>query len=140
MSEWKRSTSCTGGACVEVAYRRSSYCANGACVEVGWRTSSYSGGNGCVEVGHELGRVLVRDSKSPGEPISFMPQTWMSTVLAPVMLGRLPAFVEPAGDGYVWSGYSVDGEFLRLHFNAEEWSAFGEGVKAGEFNVEALTA
>ena len=116
-------TLCRGGTwCDCQHWRRSGYCANGA----------------CVEVRLEDGRVLVRDSKNPGEPISFMPQTWMSTVLAPVMLDRLPAFVEPSGGGYVWSGYSVDGEFLRLRFDAGEWEAFTRGVKAGEFNVEAL--
>lgn len=132
---WKRSTACTGGACVEVAWSRSSFCANGACVEVAFSKSSYSGGNGCVEVGHDDGRVLVRDSKNPdAEPISFQRTEWMSTVLAPVMLGRVPHTVEHCEAGYTWHGHTVEGHRQALTFTAEEWEAFCAGVRNGEFN------
>lgn len=137
---WKSSTACTGGACVEVAWTRSSFCANGACVEVGWRKSTFSADTAnCVEVAQDEGKILVRDSKNPdSDPVSFMPQTWMSTVLAPVMLDRLPNMIEETAGGYAWQGYTVDGFFQRLLFTAEEWQAFCAGVKDGQFNVEAL--
>jgi hypothetical protein len=117
-------------------WKRSTYCSTGACVEVAFRKSSYSGGNGCVEVGHDDGRVLVRDSKNPdAEPVSFQRSEWMNTVLAPVMLDRLPSFIhEPPEGGYEWRGHTVGHAEQWLTFTAKEWEAFCAGVKAGEFN------
>lgn len=94
----------------------------------------------CVEVGYDDGRILVRGSKSPdAEPISFMPQTWVSTVLAPIMLGRVPNTVEDTEAGYIWHGHTVDGFVRRLTFTAEDWEEFTQGVKAGQFNPERLS-
>ncbi len=100
-----------------------------------WKRSSRCSSNGCVEVAQEGGRALVRDSKNLGlEPLSFQRSEWMNTVLAPVMLGRLPSFVVVHDEWHVWSGHTVDGDPQVLRFTPEEWDAFGEGVKAGEFH------
>jgi Domain of unknown function (DUF397) len=50
----------------------------------GWRKSSYSGNGGadCVEVGHNLGRVLVRDTKHrDGGALSFPVEAWRAFVI-----------------------------------------------------------
>lgn len=143
MVTWNRSSACTGGACVEVAWKTSSFCANGACVEVGWKASSFCSSGGCVEASHRDGMVLVRDSKlGDGSPVlSFPPSSWLSDVLAPVLLDRLPRTVGvvtdmPDGvDIYEWDGHTVDGEPTRLRFTDEEWEAFRKGVEAGEFDL-----
>lgn len=123
-----------GGACVEVAWRRSSYCANGACVEV-------STGDG---------RVLVRDSKLGDESpvIEFTPSEWRSFLVvaqewdrtSSVLIQRLQ-LMHTQGIGTdlpVCISYAADSSQPHLHFTWEEWSAFCEGVKADEFNVEAF--
>lgn len=57
---WKRSTYCTSGSCVEVTFTRSSYCGSSACVEVGTQSDS----------------VYVRDSKDPGTVLEFDRAEW----------------------------------------------------------------
>ncbi len=65
-------------------WRRSSYCANGACVEIavapaapGWRKSSHSSEANCVEVATGPD-VLVRDSKlgDASPHLAFGPAAW----------------------------------------------------------------
>lgn len=82
MSEpaYLKSSHCTGGGCVEIAFTISSYCANGGCVEVGFHKSSYSDNKACVEVGScdcDGNLILVRDSKDKtGPTLSFTPDAW----------------------------------------------------------------
>lgn len=61
---WTRSTHCTTGTCVEVAFARSTFC----------------GSNACVEVGFDGDLVLVRDSKQPGTELVFFPDEWVAFV------------------------------------------------------------
>lgn len=116
-----------------------SACSMGSCVEVAWKTSSFCSTGGCVQVGQGDGWVLVRDSKNPDRPaLSYRPGTWMDTVLAPIMRYRIPAVVDPSG-GYVWRGHTLEGEEQAHVFTEEEWDAFCEGVRNGEFTPEALS-
>lgn len=59
-------------------WRKSSYCESGACVEVAWRKSSYSSDTAnCVEVAPVADAVLLRDSKDPDGPVlTFTPAAW----------------------------------------------------------------
>lgn len=119
-------------------WKRSTRCSSNGCIEVGvWNKSTFSDSfNSCVETTVEARSILVRDSKNPDlQPLSFQRSEWMNTVLAPVMLGRLPSFVRAVPDGFEWHGHTVDGDSQVLRFTAEEWEAFTEGVKAGEFNL-----
>ncbi len=105
-----------------------------------WKRSTRCSNGGCVEVDLGNGRVLVRGSNSPDlEPLSFQSSEWMNTVLAPVMVGRLPSFVVERDGGHVWSGHTVDGHPQVLRFTVEEWVAFAEGVRAGEFTPGVLS-
>ena len=63
-------------------WRKSSYCESGACVEVAWRKSSYSSDTGnCVEVAPVADAVLLRDSKDPTGPVlTFSPAAWAAFV------------------------------------------------------------
>ena len=93
----------------------------------------------CVEVTWHDGWVLVRDTKDPDrEPIAYRPATWTSTVLAPIMLHRIPMVVDNICDDYEWTGHTVDGAEHRLLFTDEEWRAFEDGVRAGRFTPERL--
>lgn len=57
-------------------WRRSSFCSNGTCVEVAWRTASLNTGT-CVEVGRDGDQFLVRDSKHPEQqPLAFNRAEW----------------------------------------------------------------
>lgn len=94
MPEFRTSTYCGGGACVEVAFETSSYCTNattcvevgyqtssrcadGTCVEVGYHTSSHCAGRECVEVGASETAILVRDGKNKtGHVLTFTPNAW----------------------------------------------------------------
>lgn len=61
MSEWKRSTYCGTGSCVEVKYVRSSACAD----------------TNCVEAAPVADEIWVRDSKCPAEPpLRFTREEW----------------------------------------------------------------
>lgn len=49
----------------------------------GWRKSSYSDQNDCVEVKFSAGRVLVRNSRRPGDtPLAFSPLKWQEFLSA----------------------------------------------------------
>jgi Domain of unknown function (DUF397) len=65
MTEFRKSSACAGGECVEVAFRAASQC---------------SGGN-CVEVGSDGTEVLVRDSKDRKiPPLRFNAGEWSAFV------------------------------------------------------------
>ncbi len=84
---------------------RSSYCADGQCVEVKWVKSSFSTSGACVEA------------------------AWM----------RSPACSESACveaapvDDEVWVRDSKNPDGPSLRFTRAEWTAFLDGVAAGEF-------
>lgn len=65
-------------------FRKSSFCDSGACVEVGFTKASFSGDqNGCVEVNCNChnDEVLVRDSKNPDGPVlRFNTNEWSAFV------------------------------------------------------------
>jgi hypothetical protein len=66
---------------VSAEFRTSSFCSTGGCVEVGWRTSSFCGTGTCVEVGGEGdGNVMVRDAKDPHRRVTltFGPGEWQA--------------------------------------------------------------
>lgn len=157
MINWRTSTFSGGNGCVEVGWTRSSYCQGGSCVEVGWTTSSFCSdgscvevslqcSNGaCVEVSHSDGMIYVRDSKDHDVPhLMWSPQMWESSVWQPIVEGCLPSGATEDGlptpgpaQSPLWAGGAVT--WLGLRFDAEEWKAFVDGVKAGEFAVEVLT-
>jgi hypothetical protein len=66
MIEYRRSSFCSGGDCVEWAYVRSSYCHSG----------------GCLEVAAHDGEVRIRDSKDPHSPVlRFTAEEWDAFLL-----------------------------------------------------------
>lgn len=151
--EWARASVCAAGNCLEVGR-----CESNGCVEVGWskssassdsfncvevsrRTASASGGNGCVQVecGCQHDRVYIRDSKfeARGEEspiIEFSVAEWRET-LKRINAGVLPLFVEDRVGSFHWFGTSPELHSVELKFTKEEWLAFLEGAKAGEFEV-----
>jgi Domain of unknown function (DUF397) len=56
--------------------------------DTAWRKSSHSGEGNCVEVALIQGRVAVRDSKDPGQVLTFSPQEW-TDLLARSRAGEL---------------------------------------------------
>jgi hypothetical protein len=105
-----------------------------------WQRSSFCASNACVEARAEGGWILVRDSKQPDrEPLAIRPDTWRDIILAPIDRHRVPNPVDPCDGGYEWWGHTVEGITHCLTFTYKEWTAFGDGVRAGEFNPEALT-
>lgn len=63
---WTQSSFCSGGQCVQVAYRRATTCGSGTCVEVAQVDAS----------------VLVRDSKHPDGPVlRFSIEEWEAFLL-----------------------------------------------------------
>lgn len=72
--QFRKSTHCSSGACVEVAFQRSSHCADGNCVEVDLATDG----------------VAVRDSKNPGTILRFDRAEWAAFV-AGVKAGEFEA-------------------------------------------------
>jgi hypothetical protein len=114
--------------------------------DVTWARSTFCGpSGGCVEVALVDGVVLVRDSKlGDDSPVQeWTPGEWCD-LLAPIK----------SDSDYPW-GFSVmvSGEILLglighedlliqheglLRFDRDEWSAFSNGVKAGEFDLVRL--
>jgi hypothetical protein len=130
-----------------IEWRRSTYCSTGACVEVAWVRSSYCSSGTCVEVAHDAGRglILVRDSKNPkSPPLEWSTDMWESSVLARMIEGQLPAMARQDGEAEPagllvsrWAGGAVAWGHLR--FDADEWTAFTNGVDAGEYDLPRLT-
>jgi hypothetical protein len=134
-------------------WKRSTYCANGGCVEVGWIRSTRCSSGGCVEVSHQDGRIVVRDSKRGDRSavIGFTPAGWRAFVdyapgwdretdvrVSGVLISKLKGVV---GDVCLLDQDSVltSTQSRHLHFTWEEWDAFVKGAEAGEFSVEVLT-
>ncbi|MFF0491854.1 DUF397 domain-containing protein [Nocardia sp. NPDC004068] len=115
----------------------------------GWRKSTFSnnGGASCVEVNFVGNQVLVRDSKylrdSANDPAT-QPVLSMSATLWPSFCTHsmnptsesdatgLPRIVRHA-DGHV--SVTNDDASVELVFTPDEWTAFIEGVRAGEFDL-----
>jgi hypothetical protein len=130
---WKRSSFCDGGQCVEVAWPE---CDGGACVQVSWGKSSASLANSsCVEAGEgACGLVHLRDSKDPDGPVlDFTPTQWRF-VLDWIRADEIPVGVATGPDSVVWNGLDGAGQPVSLEFTYEEWDAFTKGVKLGEFD------
>lgn len=126
-------------------WKRSTFCANGGCVEVGWQRATACSSGGCVEVSHQDGVIVVRDSKNPkARRIEWSTDMWSSSVLGRIADGYLPAYAVEVGVEKpsmlvlpAWQGGAVT--WGQLEFTAEEWRAFVDGVSAGEFSVATLT-
>jgi hypothetical protein len=90
--EFRRSSFCGIGTCVEVAFTKSSFSVtNGTCVEVAFERSSFCGNGACVEVARPEGAVLVRDGKDPGGPVlTFDAEGW-NGFLCGVVAGEFSA-------------------------------------------------
>ncbi len=78
---WVRSSTCSGGQCVEAQFVKSSFCTAENCAEVAFAASfaasSFCGTGTCVEVGATGGTVLVRDNKNLDQPyLEISPQAW----------------------------------------------------------------
>lgn len=124
---WTRSSSCVGGDCVEVQFVRSSACGAGS----------------CVEVARVDDRVLVRDSKLGADSpvISLSSEQWVMALTRVESdsrpLGTFRTYQEgtfdPVGMDWAWEG-------VTLSFTDEEWGAFVDGVKKGEFDLPKLSA
>jgi len=115
---WRRSTRCSTGACVEVTFIRASACASSS----------------CVEVGCDANLVHVRDSKDPDGPvITYTADEWREHVVDEIKGGGwLPEYTYRTGDGEVVVRRNpID---RGLTFTEDEWDAFVEGVRAGEFD------
>lgn len=82
--EFRKSSYCGGGNCVEVGFAVSSHCTNDGCVEVGFVKSSHSGAAGhCVEVDRTSAapEVLVRDTKDRSiPPMRYTADEWEAFV------------------------------------------------------------
>lgn len=74
---------------METQYKISSFCSGGDCVEVGYRRSSFCAAGNCVEVATSpVGAVLVRDTKDRSKgPVQFSPGAW-GVFLAGVKAGE----------------------------------------------------
>jgi hypothetical protein len=117
----------------------------------GWRKSTFSnnGGASCVEVNFIGDRVLVRDSKylrNPANDPAEQPVLSMPVGLWPTFCDRsvsstpgseitgLPRITRH-DDGRVT--VSSRDTAVELVFTPDEWTAFIQGVHAGEFNLLA---
>lgn len=99
-----------------------------------WQRSSFCADGSCVEVRRNGDRVEVRDSKLGEESsiANFTPGQW-STVLRMTKRFELETW-----DAF--AAFAVFGEPDELVFNDAEKAAFVAGVRAGQFDVERLTA
>lgn len=137
--EWKRSSFCSSGGCVEMSWSKSSAstasacvevawrsCGGGECVEVGRRTATASGGNGCVEVDCRCqdGKVYVRDSKlgKHSPVLGFTPSGWRG-------------FLRAAEEWDRASCVAVDGVLLEVAGAEPPLAATILGPLAGDFPV-----
>jgi hypothetical protein len=155
-SEWRKankSNGTGGNNCVEVAFFKASKSDNSGanCVEVGFKKATASGTDiTCVEVSNDSDRgtdcnmVHVRDSKQAGDPnrpvLDFTPVEW-NTYLHNLMMGHgaLPGGGENESKYFI-VGTSSNGMEDALEFTHDEWNAFMDGVRKGEFDVDVRDA
>lgn len=90
--EWRKSTRCGSGACVEVSmnWKKSSRCDSGSCVEVAWQRPGRCESGTCVEaMVTESRNVYMRDSKNPvAGMLKFTSSVW-STFIEDIKADRL---------------------------------------------------
>lgn len=108
-----------------------------------WVKASTSGANGSVEVAREEDMVLVRDSRlGPESPVISYPVDWWDTLCQamrraaehPNGVAWLPSGAHRMADG----GVSWRRERATLRFTAQDWAAFVDGARAGEFDPHVL--
>lgn len=102
----------------------------------GWRKSTYSAmQNGCVEVNLTSDGAEIRHSKIVDSPvISFTAEQWsrwLDEVISDDLTNTNGA-VTVRPHPHSWTIYAAPAE-TKLTFNAQEWTAFRLGAKAGEF-------
>jgi hypothetical protein len=113
---------------------------SGNCVECRFVTATKSGAAGhCVEVsrnGLHNNLVLVRDSKDNGNglTLSFTQEQW-NVFLKEVNTEGMN-WAKNAGGMYVVTSPDVMSDD-ELFFTEDEWDAFIDGVRQGEFDIEA---
>lgn len=108
----------------------------------GWRTSSASSnGASCVEVLEADGATYLRDTKQHGQgPVVHLDGQAWSAFLDEVARdaasanGAVEVTARPDGGRTVVETSSG----AELHFRADEWTAFRDGVLAGEFSAGAI--
>ncbi|QBS45880.1 DUF397 domain-containing protein [Nocardia sp. CS682] len=117
----------------------------------GWRKSSFSnnGGASCVELNFAGDRVFLRDSKylrDPANDPNSQPLLSMEAALWPVFcadvvrsvqrrIHGLPV-IDRRSDG--WVTVRAEGsDGVVLTFTPDEWTAFIDGIEAGEFELAA---
>lgn len=111
-TNWRRSSTCQGGGCVEVA--GSSSCDSGACVEVAL------GG----------GLVRVRDSKNPSGPVLVYAADDFAVLVREATIRARPECVamvgvgEPGGDLFAWVGRDDPWQPQMLLFTSAEIREF----------------
>jgi hypothetical protein len=109
---------------------------------IAWRKSSFSDtASSCVEVRRESDVVYVRDSKlGDHSPIQEWPvEDWL--FLTDAIASKQPKFSGylKLDDGGIRLGWARLGH-SPLWFNADEWTAFEYGVRAGELDPETLSS
>lgn len=122
---------------------------SGNCVEVYWKKSTRSngtGGSNCVQVRSDDERVLVRDTKlGESSPVISMSRKDWSDFITEIKQGitcPIGGTVQVWMSGPAWEivdmAHVVDitDSDLRLSFTQDEWTAFLEGVKDGEFDLK----
>lgn len=110
-----------------------------------WRTSTYTGnGQSCVEVAPGPRAVLVRDTKDGGTgPILLFDDAGWARFCDAALAGRTGPVsgvtitrraerTSHCGAESVTT-WHVTGSGRALHFTESEWTAFGAGVRDGEF-------
>lgn len=86
---WTKGSRCGESShCVEAMWTRASRCESSACVELSWVESTRCESQGCVEVAHNVGDMLMRDSKDPDSPILRFPAGVWQEFVAGVKAGE----------------------------------------------------
>lgn len=147
---WRRASACNGSSsCLELKWIKALSCNNANCLEVAYRQSSASATNGeCVEAGvcscGDTGQVWVRDSKhQDGNTLRFEVADWQTFVDA-IKAAELDGYSGPvrleqqtANVWFMWHEVVTD---AVLVFSGAEIEAFTAGVRAMEFEPDALMA
>jgi len=113
-------------------------------MELAWMTSSRCNNGSCVQVACCEGEVWVRDSKlGDASPVLRVPVPSWWSFLAAVKTGQVLTYrgvlwVADVDAG--WLMWLRDEPDVTLSFDRAEVAAFVAGVRAGEFDLEALKA
>jgi hypothetical protein len=99
-----------------------------------WKRSSRCDGGQCVDVRASDAGVQVRDGKNPDGPVLDITPTQWRFVLDWIRADEIPVGVATGPDSVFWNGLDGAGQPVSLEFTYEEWDAFTDGVKLGEFD------